>query len=195
MSRDSELARPSVSSNIQRAATTLRFAGNFGFWTQLVFGVLAAVLLLLSAAGISGQTKSIQGASFSIFAATGGIIALVISIILNFRYKKIAQLIQYGDPSDRPQRRTTIGIIKLGLIANLVGMLLCIIGAEAFVGVLWQKSSSLAQGPGPVSYSPAQLILPNEILLVLANCHTIFCHYIGIVTSLWLLDRLNHDNK
>ncbi|WP_013323595.1 DUF3611 family protein [Gloeothece verrucosa] len=190
MNRDGELAAP-LSQGAVKAASTLRMAGNIGFWLQLVFGVLAAVLLLLAAAGLTaaGDTKTIQGAGFSLFCATGGILALIISLIFFFRYRKIAQLIQYGDPAIRPHKKSTLQAIKLGLVANLLGMLLAILGAESFVGVLWQKLSSLPQGT--TIYNTSQLPQPNEILLVLANTHTIFCHFIGIVIALLLLDRLN----
>lgn len=187
MTRDGELAPP-LPQGAQKAAATLRMAGNIGFWLQLVFGVLAAVLLLLAVTGLTGE-KTVQGAGFSIFCATGGILALIISIILYFRYKKIAQLIQLAPPTDRPHKKATLQTIKLGLVANLVGMFLSILGAESFVGILWQKLSRIPAGAAV--YNTAQLPQPNEILLVLANTHTILCHFIGIIMALWLLDRLN----
>lgn len=188
MNRDGQLASP-LSQNVRKAASTLRIAGVLGFWLQLSFGLLAAVLLLLAVAGLSGEAKTVQGAGFSIFCATGGVLALIASIILYFRYKKISQLIQSSDPSIRPHKKSTLQVIKLGLVTNLVGMLLSILGAESFVGILWQKLSQIPAGAAV--YNTAQLPQPNEILLVLANTHTILCHFIGVVIGLWLLERLN----
>lgn len=199
MNRNSELARPLPAGRRQKAAATLKLAGNLGFWLQLVFGVIAAVLLLLSIAGLSSnpqEADNINSAAigFSIFCATGGVIALVISILLYFRYKKIAFLIQAKELSDRPQRRTTLRMIKLGLVTNLVGMLLAIMGAEAYVGLLLGKLSNITPGVIATTGNP-NLPTASEILLVLANTHTILCHYLGIVIALWLLNRLNSLNK
>lgn len=197
--KDSELARPLVGNRRQKAAATLGLAGNLGFWLQLVFGVIAAVLLLLAVASLSSnpqQNNNLNSAAlgFSIFCATGGIIALVISIILYFRYKKIAQLITLPNISDRPQRKTTTRMIKLGLITNLIGMFLSIMGAEAYVGLLLGKLGNITPGI-PLSVGNANLPTASDLLLVLANTHTIFCHFLGIVIALWLLDRLNAYNK
>ncbi len=185
------MQRASEPPSVQRAATILRLAGNTGFWLQLILGVLAAALLLLSVAGLAGDTKTTSGATLSIFCATGAVISLAISIFLYFRYKRIAQLIENAPPGDRPDKKTTIRMIKLGLTTNLVGMFLAIIGAESFVGILWRKSSNVPQGAN-ITYDPSQIVVPSEVLLVLANTHTILCHFIGIMIGLWLLDRLNH---
>jgi hypothetical protein len=199
MKRDSELARPLIGNRRQKTASTLGLAGNLGFWLQLVFGVIAAVLLLLAIAGLSSnsqQSSSINSAavSFSIFCATGGVIALVISIILYFRYKKIAHLINLPSATDRPHKKTTMRMIKLGLITNLAGMFLSIMGAEAYVGLLLGKLSNIT--PGVIANTGnANLPTASDLLLVLANTHTIFCHFLGIVIALWLLDRLNVYNK
>ncbi|ACK68824.1 conserved hypothetical protein [Gloeothece citriformis PCC 7424] len=188
MNRDGELASP-VPQGVRKAASTLKLAGSIGFWLQLILGVLAAVLLLLAVAGLSGDEKRLQGAGFSIFCATGGVLALIASIILYFRYMKIAQLIQISSPDIRPHKKSTLQIIKIGLVVNLVGMLLSILGAESFIGILWGKLSQIPAGAAV--YNTSQLPQPNEILLVLANTHTILCHFVGIVIGLWLLERLH----
>jgi hypothetical protein len=198
MKRDSQLAHLNPRRK-QQAASTLRLAGNLGFWLQLVLGVIAAVLLLLSIAGLSTnplQGKNLNSAAvgFSIFCATGGVMTLVVSIIIFFRYKKIARLIQTPEVRDRPSKKYTLRMIKIGLIPNLIGMLLSIMGAEAYVGILLGKLSNITPG---VIANTGNVNLPtaNEILLVLANTHTILCHFVGIIISLWLLDRLNAHNK
>lgn len=183
-----ELSRP-LPQGVIRASSTLNLAGNIGFWLQLVLGVIAAVILLLSAASVAGSQTSTQGTGFSLVCATSGVLALIVSIFFFFRYRKIARLIRAEDPAMRPKKGATLQNIKMGLIANLVGMILSIVGAEAFIGVLWQKLSNLPQGAAV--YDTTKLPQPNEILIILANTHTIMCHFVGIVIALWLLDRLN----
>ncbi|HEY9703082.1 MAG TPA: DUF3611 family protein, partial [Allocoleopsis sp.] len=82
-----------------------------------------------------------------------------------------------------------------GLIANLAGMLLAVLGAEAITGVLLGKSIALSQGSIAI-LNPQNLqniIQPLDIFIVLANTHTITAHFGGIVASLWLLDRLKSN--
>jgi hypothetical protein len=192
MSKNYELSR-SLPPNVQRAAAILRFAGNVGFWVQLVLGVLAAALLFLSIAGLLTQQKASQGTGFSIFCSTAGVLCLVVSILICFRYKKIADLMESGNIEQRPKKTTTIQTVRLGLSSNLIGIFFSIIGAEGFIGILWSKFSNIPQGAAV--YDTSKLPTPNEILLLLANTHTILCHFAGIVVSLWLLDRLNHMNR
>ncbi len=184
----SELGRP-LPMGVQKASSVLQVSGNIGFWIQLVLGVFAAALLLLSAAGLAGQDKSTAGTGFSIFCAMGGVVALAVSIVLFFRYKRIALLMRVADAQRRPKRSSTLQIIKFGIVTNLVGMFLSILGAEAFVGIIWRKLSNVPQGASV--YDTRELVTPNEILLVLANTHTILCHVVGIAIALWLLERLS----
>jgi hypothetical protein len=186
---EKSLGRP-LPIGVQKASNALQIAGNIGFWLQLVLGVLAAVLLLLSAAGLAGQGTNTPGTGFSIFCAAGGVIALAISIVLFFRYKQIAKLMRVPEPERRPKRSSTLQLIKSGLLTNLIGMLLSILGAEAFVGIIWGKLSNISQG-SLFGDKENLLVTPNEILLVLANTHTILCHAIGLAIALWLLERLS----
>ena len=69
-------------------------------------------------------------------------------------------------------------------------MLISIIGAEAFAGLLFQKASLLPAGSTTI-YQPSQLINSVEIMALLANVHTIFSHFAGITFGLILLERIN----
>ncbi|MEB3226333.1 MAG: DUF3611 family protein, partial [Synechococcus sp.] len=104
-------------------------------------------------------------------------------------YKTIARLMLAGDNSLRPKKSYTIQTIKFGLLANLLGMMFAIIGAEAFVGLVLGKSLTIPQGA--VFSNTSQLIQPKDLFIILANTHTIASHFTGIVIALWLLDRLN----
>ncbi|MEA5512106.1 DUF3611 family protein [Crocosphaera sp. UHCC 0190] len=188
MSQNYEIARP-LPPNVKRAATILSWAGNIGFWGQLILGVLAVALLSLSLAGLVVQQKSAEGTSFSIFCSIAGVLALIISIIICFRYKKIARLMRNPEATQRPKKASTLQLIRAGLLSNLVGIFFSIIGAEGFVGILWQKLSNIPQGAAV--YDTSKLPTPSEILLLLANTHTVLCHFVGLVVGLYLLDRLD----
>ncbi len=199
MKRDSygALAGASIPAAILRASATLKLAGNIGFWVQIILGVVAALILLFASASLVGSDATnanqdirfSQGSSFGLFCAAGGIIALIVSIFFFFRYKTIARLMLAGDSSLRPKKSYTIQTIKFGLLANLLGMMFAIIGAEAFVGLVLGKSLTIPQGA--VFSNTSQLIQPKDLFIILANTHTIASHFTGIVIALWLLDRLN----
>lgn len=192
------LAGSSIPAAILRASSTLRFAGNIGFWVQLVLGVVAALILLFASASLVGgdstaaaaqDPKFSQGSSFGIFCAAGGIVALVVSIFFFFRYKTIARLMLVSDNALRPKKSYTLQTIKFGLLANLLGMMAAIIGAEAFVGLVIGKALTIPQGA--VFSNTSQLIQPKDLFIILANTHTIASHFTGIVVALWLLNQLN----
>lgn len=188
MSQNYQITRP-LPPNVKRAAFILLWSGRVGFWGQLILGVLAAALLFLSVAGLVAQDKSTEGTSFSVFCSIAGVIALLISIIICFRYIRISQLMRVSDATKRPKKTSTLQLIRIGLFSNLVGIFLSIIGAEGFVGILWRKLSNIPQGAAV--YDTSKLPTPSEILLLLANTHTILCHFAGIVVGLYLLDRLD----
>ncbi|AFY36585.1 hypothetical protein Lepto7376_0137 [[Leptolyngbya] sp. PCC 7376] len=191
------LAGSSIPAAILRASATLKFAGNIGFWVQLVLGVIAALILLFASASLVGGDASAaqqdptfsQGSSFGVFCAAGGIVALVVSIFFFFRYKTIARLMLVNDNALRPKKSYTLQTIKFGLLANLIGMMAAIIGAESFVGLVIGKALTIPQGA--VFSNTSQLIQPKDLFIILANTHTIASHFTGIVVALWLLNQLN----
>ncbi|NES82477.1 MAG: DUF3611 family protein [Moorea sp. SIO2B7] len=190
MTKDSEIttSRP-LPSGLMRASATLKLYGNIGFWVQLVLGIVAFIILLFASTSLFNEKQATPGIGFGFFCAIAGVVALGVSILCCFRYRKIAQMMQAPDPVERPKKGYTLQVIKFGLIANLVGMFLAIIGAEALVGLLLGKLLNLPQGAAV--YDTSQLPQPKEIVIILANTHTIMSHFMGISISLWLLNRLN----
>ncbi|MDB9496931.1 DUF3611 family protein [Spirulina major CS-329] len=180
-----------LSAKVQQVSADLKFAGRIGFWVQLVLGVISTVTVLFSSTSFLNRTEATntQGTEFGVFCAVGGLIALTVSIYFSFRYMTIARLLQTKNPAQRPNRADTISIIRLGLIVNLVGMLLTIIGAEAIVGIVLAKS--LANPPGAIAnLDPTKLVNSIDLLVIQANTNTIAAHFAGIVSSLILLNRI-----
>ncbi|MBD2578816.1 DUF3611 family protein [Oscillatoria sp. FACHB-1406] len=180
----------SMSSAIQRVSADLKWAGNVGFWVQLVLGVVSLVTVLFSAPSLlTAQTKTTQGVGFGVFSAVLGLIILAIGIYFSFRYTLIARMLQSPNPSDRPKKLDTLQVIRMGLMVNLVGMLLTIIGAEAIVGIVLLKSLAIA--PGVVAAGDRREFVNSiDLLVIQANANTIAAHFAGIVTSLSLLNRI-----
>lgn len=175
---------------VERVIPMLRRLGQVSFWFQVVLGVIAALIFFFTAfiatseAGEGSQISPERGPG--IFFAVTGLVALAISIYWALRYTQLAKRLAISDSSVRPTRADTLRSIEIGAIINLVGMLFNLLAAETITGLLLAKALR-SEG---VAFSPAalnQLIQPIDIFVVLGNTHTLFAHFIGLVTSLWLL--------
>lgn len=185
----------SPSSALQQIAQAFRLTGWISFWTQLVLGVVATVILgFASLSREAAVNEQRAGTGFGIFFAAAGVITLVVSIFWAFRYTLIAKRLQSANPNNRPRKADTIQLLRLGLIVSLVGMLISLVGAQAIVGALVAKVLSLPQAGG-VAYTidPSRIIRPLDIFVVQANTNTVLAHFAGIAGSLWLLNRVNRQ--
>jgi hypothetical protein len=89
---------------------------------------------------VAKQTKpSNQGTGFGIFFAICGLVTLGVGAYFAFRYTRISRELLLTNGAGRPSKADTLQIIRLGLIVNLVGMLLTILGAQAIVGSILQS--------------------------------------------------------
>ncbi|MDJ0733070.1 MAG: DUF3611 family protein [Nostocaceae cyanobacterium] len=182
----------SPSSQLRAIAQAFRVTGWISFWIQLVVGVVAAGILLAFRFGRTGSQSSNPGTGIGILFAALGLLALGGGIFLAFRYTRIGRLLVSSNPLNRPRKIETVQILRLGLMFNLVGMLLTLLGAQAIIGVLLLKALSIPQGA--VGFSPDQLsklIQPIDVLVVQANINAVSAHFAGLVASLWLLNRIN----
>ena len=191
MTRDTDLTAFSpLSPKVKQISTNLIIFGNAGFWLQLVLGIVSLMLLFFASPLLRSEGNQDGTRSLAIFCAALGVLTLAVSIFFFFRrYISIGNTLKKGNTKDRPNKKYTIRLMKLGLASNLVGMLISLIGAEAFAGILYGKAAQIPAGAAV--YNTNQLIEPVEIMALLANVHTIFSHFAGILIGLWLLDRVS----
>ena len=186
----------SPSSALQQIAVAFRLIGWLSFWTQLVLGVVSTIVLLFASLSrdVGSANQRSPGTGFGIVLAVSGVITLGLAIYLAFRYTRIAKRLQSTNANNRPRKTDTIQILRLGLIVNLVGTLLTILGAQAITGTLLLRSLSLPQGVGVGIYPQVnQVIRPVDIFVVQANTNTVAAHFTGILCTLWLLNRINRQ--
>lgn len=182
---------------LQRVALALRTFGGISFWLQLILGVISGLILVF--ASISGsvgrqaaQGSNNQGTGFGVFFAICGLVTLGVGAYFAFRYTRISKELRESNAAGRPSKADTLQIIRLGLIVNLVGMLLTIVGAQAIVGSILAKS--LSQPQGALGFGAVDLnrfVQPLDLFVVQANTNTIAAHFVGIAASLWLFNRVN----
>lgn len=181
-----------TSQAVRKIAAQLRRVGWTGFWLQLVLAVVSSLIFLFSLPFASTGASN-PGTGGSLLFAIGGLLILYGSTYWSFRYVIVSRKLK--NPDLRPKKAETIQIVRWGLLCSILGMGSSVMGAESIAGTLLGKSLSTAV-PGAI-FSPdalSKIIQPLDIFIVLANTHTITAHFIGIVCSLWLLDRLDRQS-
>jgi hypothetical protein len=178
-----------ISPNVLRVVLALRRWGWVSFWAQVVLCVVSSIVLLQLIllrgnqtglpTGADSNPATLPGLSF----AWGGVAILGASIFWTFRYTQMAKKLR---SPDRPTKTQTVFQIKIGLIINLLGMLVTLFGAAAIIGALTLRSQ---QGVFAGSGNFNLTIQPLDFQIIQASFNIIFAHYIGLVASLWLLNR------
>ncbi len=185
----------SPSPAVRRVATAFRIAGTVSFWIQIVLAVVSTLVLIFSTTSLSLRTGgSNPGTGAGLLFAVLGVVVLFGGAYWAFRYTQLARQLRVADAGVRPKRGDAIQTLRIGLIINLVGMLLTLLGAQAIVGVLLAKS--LSQPQGTAIFDPSQvtrLIQPLDIFIVQANVNTISAHFVGILASLWLVRTMSRQ--
>jgi len=183
----------SLSTNVLKIVRALNIAGWVGFWSQLVLAIISSLILIFAIisrnAGNEGANNPGTGTGLVLaFLGLGGV---YLSIFWNYRYTQMAKKLSTSGTSDsRPTRADTVKQLKVGLIISFVGMFITLLGAEAIVGILVAKSLSQPQN-SLISADFSRLVQPIDIFVVQANTNTILAHFLGLLTSVWLLDRIS----
>jgi len=158
--------------------------------------VVAGLILLLAipsalSSGAPGTRQTSAGTGGGVFFAVCGLLALGYSAYRAFRFTRLSRDLRSPATGVRPKKADTIQEVRFALISNLSGMLLTLIGAEAIGGTLFVKSISQPQVLFGAAVDFSRFIQPLDIFVVLANIHATFAHFVGIVGTLWLLDRIH----
>jgi hypothetical protein len=179
-----------TSAHVLRVISTLKLWGWVGFWVQVVLSVVSGIILLVfvgtrslstPAEGSGGNPATLPGLGF----AWLGLGMVAVSIFWYWRYTRWADKLRH---EDRPTKQETLQQIKIGVVISLVGMLLTLLGAGAIVGTLTAKS--LQQQPA-INTPNTLVVQPIDFFVVQANINTILAHFLGLVISLWLLQRIS----
>jgi hypothetical protein len=177
----------------QKVAFALRTAGWVCFWAQAVLAVVAGLILLLAIPSTlsTGATQTSAGTGGGVLLAVCGLLVLGYSAYRAFSFTRLSRKLRSPATGVRPKKVETIQQVRLTLMSNLSGMLLTLLGAEAIGGTLFVKSISQPQVLFGAAVDFSRFIQPLDIFVVLANIHATVAHFVGIVGSLWLLDRIN----
>lgn len=183
MTGDLDYALPPA---VRRIASAFRLIGWISFWTQVVLAIVSSLLLLFASGGLAASSN--PGTGSGLILAVVGLLAVFLAAYWAFRYIRLSRQLKSSNPAARPKPKDALQNLRLGLIINLVGMLLTLLGSGALVGSLMLKS---AKSLGAPILNSAQFVTPLDISIVQANTNTLLAHFVGLVATLWLFRVVN----
>ncbi len=178
--------------DFQLLSLGMRRMGWVRFWIQTILGVVVIGVLLFNNVGSSLARNSGKalGLGPGLSLTTLAFFLLLYSLWQGWLIVKAGRAI--GSPA-RPSRGETSRLLKRGLIADLLGLIFSSIGYQSLAGALFVQASM--QAPG-ISIGAGMRAMENypitslEMLSVLSNTQVLFAHLIGLIFSLWLLQRI-----
>lgn len=177
--------------DFQLLSAGLRRMGWIRFWIQVVLGVVVLGVLLFTAIGgsLARNAERAVGLGPGISLTTLAFFVLLYSLWHGWLIVRNGRAL---NSAARPTRGETSRLIKRGLIADLLGLVLATVGYQALVGPLFIQASMQTQGLAVIGRGTADNlpITSLEILSVLSNTQVLFAHLIGLILSLWLLQRV-----
>jgi hypothetical protein len=181
---------------LQRIAAALRRVGWVRFWIQLVLAVVVVGVLLFNSIGtrVAANSERALGLGPGLSLTTLSFLVLLWSLWQGWLVVRCGRALTRPV---RPSKGETARLIKRGLLGDLAGVSLAAVGYQALAGSLFMQASMQAPGlfgpmtvpgrSGPISTYPITSI---EMLSVLSNTQVLFAHLIGLMLTLWMLQRI-----
>lgn len=176
----------------RKFAQTFRLLSRISYWIHLILGVLSGITLLLvsfSRSTTAGSTTT--GTGVGIFIAVFSLIALGFRVYWAWRYRVIAKKLQQVNSNAQPSRAEIIQVLRIGLLASLVGLLLAFIASQ--VSLISLVAGAIARPQGIAVYEREQVIKIADLLLILAQFNILGAHFFGSVNSLGLLNWISKE--
>jgi hypothetical protein len=185
--------------DLQLIAGALRRLGWVRFWAQLVLAVVVVGVLLFNNIGgrLAANSARALGLGPGISLTTLSFLLLLWGLWHSWLVVRCGRAL--ASPV-RPSKGETSRLIKRGVLADLVGITLAVIGYQAMAGSLFVQASQqvpgffgaqIQQAPGAAGRVIGLPITSIEMLSVLGNTQVLFAHLIGLWASLWLLQRVH----
>jgi len=184
--------------DLQLVSAAVRRMGWIRFWAQLVLGVVVIGVLFFN--NISGRLAANSNRALGL--GPGLSLTTLSFLVLLWSLWQAWLVVRCGRSLAspvRPSRGETARLIKRSLFADLAGLSLAAVGYQALAGSLFVQASmqvpgffgaQLAVPPGTRGGLMGLPITSIEMLSVLSNTQVLFAHLIGLLISLWLLQRV-----
>ncbi len=178
--------------DFQLLSQGMRRMGWIRFWIQTVLGVVVIGVLLFNNIGssLARNSERALGLGPGLSLTTLAFFFLLFSLWQGWLIVKTGRAL---NSTARPSRGETSRLLKRGLIADLLGLTFASIGYQSLAGALFVQASM--QAPG-ISIGAGVRSMENypitslEMLSVLSNTQVLFAHLVGLIFSLWLIQRI-----
>ena len=182
--------------DFQLLSLGMRRIGWLRFWIQTILGVVVVGVLLFNNVGssLARNSERALGLGPGLSLTTLAFILLLFSLWQGWLVVKTGRAL--GSEA-RPSRGETSRLLKRGLIVDLIGWVCSSVVYQSLAGALFVQASM--QAPG-ISIGTGMRAMENypitslEMLSVLSNTQVLFAHLIGLIFSLWLLQRIFRKN-
>ena len=182
--------------DLQLISAALRRLGWVRFWSQVVLAVVVLGVLLFN--NIGGQVAARADRALGL--SPGLSLTSLAFLVLLWGLWQSWLVIRCGRSLNspvHPSRGEAARLLKRGVLADLIGLTLGLVGYQALAGSLFfQASMQAGFAFGGVMTTPGGRITNYpitslEMLSVLSNTQVLFAHLLGLWISLWLLLRIH----
>jgi hypothetical protein len=184
--------------DLLQISAALRRMGWVRFWTQLCLGVVVVGVLIFNNIGsqFSANSSRALGLGPGLSLTTLSFLLLLWCLWQGWLVVLCGRAL--ASPA-HPSKGETARLLKRGLLADLIGLTLAAVGYQALAGSLFVQASQQVPGffgaqmqgaPGTGGRVVGLPITSIEMLSVLSNTQVLFAHLLGLIISLWLLQRV-----
>jgi hypothetical protein len=184
--------------DLQRISAALRRMGWLRFWIQLVLGVVVVGVLVFNNIGgrLVANSARALGLGPGISLTTLAFLVLLWGIWQSWLVVRCGRAL---DSAVRPSKGETARLVKRGVLGDLLGITLAAVGYQSMAGSLFVQASQQVPGffgaqiqssPGVGGRVVGLPITSIEMFSVLGNTQVLFAHLLGLLISLWLLQRV-----
>jgi hypothetical protein len=184
--------------DLQLIAAALRRLGWIRLWSQVVLGVVVVGVLLFNNIGgrLAANSARALGLGPGISLTTLAFLLLLWCIWHSWLVVRCGRAL---NSPVRPSKGETSRLLKRGVLADLAGITLAVLGYQSLAGSLFVQASQQVPGffgaqiqatPGVAGRVVGLPITSIEMLAVLGNTQVLFAHLIGLWISLWMLQRV-----
>ena len=177
--------------DLQLLSLGLRRMAWIRFWIQTALGIVVMGVLAFNNVGgsLSRNADRALGLSPGLSLTTLSFLVLLFSLWQGWLAVRLGRAL--GSPA-RPSRGEASRLIKRGLIADLLGLVFAAVGYQSLAGALFVQASQQTPGIaiGGSGLRENLAITSLEMLSVLSNTQVLFAHLIGLLFSLWFLQRI-----
>ena len=188
---------------LQHIGSSLRRMGWLRFWIQLVLGVVVVGVLVFNNIGgrLAANSQRALGLGPGITLTTLAFLILLWGLWHSWLVVRCGRAL--ASPV-KPSKGETSRLVKRGLLADLLGLTLAAIGYQALAGSLFVQASQQVpgffgaqiQGAGGAGSRVVGLPITSiEMFSVLGNTQVLFAHLLGLIITLWLLQRVHRPAR